>query len=240
MVLALVLISSAYIIGSLPFGYWLAKAKGIDITKLGSGSTGATNVYRCVGKKEGIFVMVLDFFKGYIPVLIAMHFDKGQQAADWTVFGLPHLVPVIVATISLVGHSKSIFLGFKGGKSAATGLGTMVAFCPLLLPLTFGAFLTIVFTTRLVSLASLVAAFVNVIFMWLLKNPEAYVIYAVIGCVYVWARHASNIKRLVAGTEPRITLGKKASVTAESPASAASSESSESSEATAVSSESEQ
>ncbi len=237
MVLALVLISSAYIIGSLPFGYWLAKAKGIDITKLGSGSTGATNVYRCVGKKEGILVMVLDFFKGYIPVLVAMHFDQGQQASGWTLFGLPHLVPVVVATISLVGHSKSIFLGFKGGKSAATGLGTMVAFCPLLLPLTFGAFLTIVFTTRIVSLASLVAAFVNVIFMWWLKNPEAYVIYAVIGCVYVWARHVSNIKRLVAGTEPRITLGKKTSATTESPASSASPAGPE---ATAVTSESEQ
>jgi len=230
MVLALVLIIAAYIIGSLPFGYWLAKAKGIDITKLGSGSTGATNVYRCVGKKEGIFVMVLDFFKGYISVLIAMHFDKGAQAVEWTVLGMPHLVPVVVAIMSLVGHSKSIFLGFKGGKSAATGLGTMVAFCPLLLPLTFGAFLTMVFTIRLVSLGSLVAAFVNVIFMWWLKNPEAYVIYAVIGCVYVWARHVSNIKRLLTGTEPRIALGKKPATTVEKSAPTAKSKSKSESE----------
>lgn len=92
----------------------------------------------------------------------------------------------------------------------------MVAFCPLLFPLTFGAFLTMVFTTRLVSLGSLVAAFVNVIFMWWLKNPDAYVLYAVIGCTYVWLRHISNIKRLFSGTEPRINLGKKAPVDLES------------------------
>lgn len=206
--LALGLILASYLLGSIPTGYWLAKAKGIDITKMGSGSTGATNVWRCVGKKEGVLVMIIDLLKGFVPVYIAIALDKGAQAAEWTFFGMPHLIPVVVATIAIIGHSKSIFLNFKGGKSAATGLGTMIAFCPMLGILTFGSWLAIVLSTRLVSLASLIAAFVNVIFMWWLKNPDAYVLYAVIGCVYVWIRHTANIKRLLSGTEPK--LGEKA------------------------------
>lgn len=214
--LALVLILVTYVVGSIPTGYWLAKAKGIDITKLGSGSTGATNVWRCVGKKEGVLVMVLDVLKGYLPVFAAIQLDKGPQALEWTYFGMPHLIPVVVATVAIVGHSKSVFLGFKGGKSAATGMGTMIAFCPMLGIYTFGTFLAMVFSTRIVSLASLTAAFVNVIFMWWLKNPDAYVIYAVIGCLYVWLRHVSNIKRLLAGSEPRLGDKPKELMTTES------------------------
>jgi len=198
-----VLLIGAYILGSIPTGYWIGKAKGVDITKMGSGSTGATNVWRCVGKVEGVAVMVLDLLKGYLPVLYAMHLDQGDQALQWTL-GIAHLVPVAVATIAIVGHSKSIFLGFKGGKSAATGLGTMLALNPAVGGLTFASWMTVVLVTKIVSLASITAAVLNVLFMWLLNNPLAYVIYAVIGCLYVTVRHKSNIQRLMAGTEPKL------------------------------------
>lgn len=198
-----VLLIGAYILGSIPTGYWIGKARGIDITKMGSGSTGATNVWRCVGKVEGLAVMVIDLLKGYLPVLYAIHVDQGVQAAQWT-FGIPHLVPVLVATLAIVGHSKSMFLGFKGGKSAATGLGTMLAFNPTVGGLTFACWMAVVLITKIVSLASISAAFLNVVFMALFNNPLAYIIYAVIGCVYVTVRHTSNIKRLLAGTESKL------------------------------------
>jgi glycerol-3-phosphate acyltransferase PlsY len=83
--------------------------------------------------------------KGYLPVFAAIQLDQGPQALEWTYFGMPHLIPVVVATVAIVGHSKSIFLGFKGGKSAATGMGTMIAFCPMLGIYTFGTFLAMVF-----------------------------------------------------------------------------------------------
>lgn len=197
------LLFGTYILGSIPTGYWIGKAKGIDITKMGSGSTGATNVWRCVGKAEGVAVMVIDLLKGYLPVIYAQSLDQGAQAAQWT-FGLPHLVPVFTATMAIVGHSKSIFLGFKGGKSAATGLGTMLACNAGAGGLTFASWMAVVLTTKIVSLASISAAVINVVFMWWLGSPPAYVIYAVIGCVYVVARHKSNIQRLLAGTEPKL------------------------------------
>lgn len=200
--LALLLIG-AYLLGSIPTGYWIGKAKGIDITKMGSGSTGATNVWRCVGKVEGLMVLVIDLLKGYLPVLYAIHLDQGDQAAQWT-FGMAHLVPVAVATIAIVGHSRSIFLGFKGGKSAATGLGTMLAFNPAVGGLTFATWMVIVLCTKIVSLASISAAVLNVVFMWALHNPPAYVLYALIGCIYVVVRHKSNIQRLMAGTEAKL------------------------------------
>jgi glycerol-3-phosphate acyltransferase PlsY len=198
-----VLLIGAYILGSIPTGYWIGKARGIDITKMGSGSTGATNVWRCVGKVEGLAVMVIDLLKGYLPVLYAIHVDQGEQAAQWT-FGIPHLVPVLVATLAIVGHSKSMFLGFKGGKSAATGLGTMLAFNPAVGGLTFACWMAVVLITKIVSLASISAALLNVVFMALFNNPLAYIIYAMIGWVYVTVRHTSNIKRLLAGTEPKL------------------------------------
>lgn len=171
--LALLLIG-AYLLGSIPTGYWIGKAKGIDITKMGSGSTGATNVWRCVGKVEGLMVLVIDLLKGYLPVLYAIHLDQGDQAAQWT-FGMAHLVPVAVATIAIVGHSRSIFLGFKGGKSAATGLGTMLAFNPAVGGLTFATWMVIVLCTKIVSLASISAAVLNVVFMWALQDRKSVV-----------------------------------------------------------------
>lgn len=203
-------ILAAYLIGSIPTGFCIGKARGIDVRKVGSCSTGATNVYRSVGKVEGILTMILDLLKGYLPVIYSqkisadLTFNRGNLAFD-----LSDVAPVVVALTAIIGHSKSIFLGFGGGKSAATGLGTMLA---LSLPaggLTFLTWITIVFISRIVSLASMTAAAANVGYMILFHVPRAFVVYSIIGCLYVTLRHKANIKRLMNGTEPRITGAKK-------------------------------
>lgn len=196
----------AYLLGSIPTGFWVAKlAKGIDIREEGSGSTGATNVLRCVGKKEAAFVMFFDIFKGYLAVAISIYLETAYSSE---LFGVRGLLPVIAAVISLVGHSKSIFLNFQGGKSVATGLGTYFALNWLVAVCAFSLWVTLIFLTRYVSLASIIGTFSCLVFMILFGSPLPYIIYAVIAFVYITARHKENIKRLMNGTEPK--FGKKA------------------------------
>ncbi|MCW5821968.1 MAG: glycerol-3-phosphate 1-O-acyltransferase PlsY [Cyanobacteria bacterium TGS_CYA1] len=196
----------AYLLGSIPTGFWVAKiAKGIDIRKEGSGSTGATNVLRCVGKKEAAFVMFFDIFKGYLAVAISIYLESAYSAE---LFGVRGLLPVFAAVISLVGHSKSIFLNFQGGKSVATGLGTYFALNWLVAVCAFSLWVTLIFVTRYVSLASIIGTFSCLVFMILFGSPLPYIIYAVIAFTYITARHKENVKRLMNGTEPK--FGKKA------------------------------
>jgi glycerol-3-phosphate acyltransferase PlsY len=213
MIMAIILILAGYVSGSLPFGVWVAKSKGIDLTKMGSGSTGATNVYRCVGKKEGILVLILDLLKGYIPVTAAIMLDHGSMALSMPTgsssFVLADIVPCVVGAMCMIGHSKSVFLGFTGGKSAATGLGTITALNPAVGGLVFVVFVSLVYFTRFVSVASIGAGIVDVIFMALFKAPPTFIGYAAFGGLMVIARHKANIKRLLNGTEPR--FGQKSS-----------------------------
>ncbi|MBS1992186.1 MAG: glycerol-3-phosphate 1-O-acyltransferase PlsY [Cyanobacteria bacterium SZAS LIN-2] len=212
LLLALILIVVGYISGALPFGVWVAAARGIDIRKMGSGSTGATNVYRCVGKKEGILVMILDMLKGYLPVTAAIFLDHGNMTASLPMGAatvqIGDLVPCFVGAMCMIGHSKSCFLGFTGGKSAATGLGTITALNPAVGGLVFIVFLSTIYLTKIVSVASMTAGIVDVIFMALFKAPPAFIGYAAFGGLLVIIRHKANIQRLMNGTEPRI--GEKA------------------------------
>ena len=114
----------------------------------------------------------------------------------------------MLSLAALIGHSRSIFLNFGGGKSAATGLGTLFALDPRVGALTFVIFLMVLALGRIVSVASLSAVFSCAFLMYFLKAPMPFVIYCVIGCLYVFYLHRANIKRLIAGTEPR--LGEKA------------------------------
>lgn len=196
----------AYVIGSIPTGYWVGKAKGIDIRKVGSGSTGATNVYRSVGKAAGIFVMVVDLLKGYLPVIGSIYLSKNLTIEMGPIaYSISDLTPVAVALATIIGHSKSIFLQFTGGKSAATGLGTMIALCPPAGGLTFVTWLALVFAFKYVSLASFTSSAINVLYFWLFHAPTAFVIYSALGSLYVIIRHKSNIQRLLNGTEPKIS-----------------------------------
>ncbi len=218
MISALLLIICAYVMTSIPTGYWLVKAlKGTDVRTFGSGSTGATNVWRCAGPAAGIFVFCFDTLKGYIPVAAAVYFDNHGLAAEWS-FAYPHLIPSIVAAAALVGHSRSIFLKFQGGKSAATGLGTLLALSPLGGLCTFITWMLIVKTSGYISLASILGVGSCPFWFYLFGAPWAAIGYCVFGFIYVTYRHKANIERMLKGTEPKVGEKKKPPSSDPSPA----------------------
>lgn len=186
----------AYLIGSIPTGYLIVKAKtGQDIRTIGSGSTGATNVKRVLGKKWFFTVMVLDAIKGMVPVLIAKYLTFGDSLG---------LVAVVSAVMVIIGHSKPLFLGFKGGKSVASGIGTIYA-----LNFYVGLILTVVWSiityfTKYVSVGSIIALICAPFLMYFLKNPIGYTVYATIAAIYIVYLHRENIKRLLKGTENKV------------------------------------
>lgn len=206
------LLGAAYLLGSIPTGFWVAKViKGIDIREYGSGSTGATNVLRVVGREAGLAVLCVDLLKGATAVLLVRWLAQtGLLSILGTFQWLPWLT-MLVGLLVLVGHSRSIWLGFTGGKSAATGLGVVLA---LAWPVGLGAavvFVTVLAVSRMVSLSSMMAAVSISALMLLTHQPLAYLLLAIAGSLYVILRHRSNIERLLAGTEPR--LGKSSAPT---------------------------
>ncbi len=184
----------AYLIGSIPTGYIIVKLlKGEDIRQIGSGSTGATNVKRVLGKGWFFGVMFLDALKGALPVLIAKHFD-----------GVLGLLAVLAAVAVLIGHSKSIFLGFTGGKSVASGVGTILALCWPVGLIIAVVWSIITYVSKYVSMGSIFALVISPTLMHIFGQPYAYVMYCAIGAIYIVYLHRENIKRLCAGTENKV------------------------------------
>ncbi len=185
---------AAYLIGSIPTGYIVVKLlKGEDIRQIGSGSTGATNVKRVLGKGWFFGVMLIDAFKGALPVLVAKYFDNE--------FGI---LAVIAAIAVLVGHSKSIFLGFTGGKSVASGVGTILALCwqvGLIIAIVWSI---ITYVSKYVSMGSIFALVISPTLMYIFNQPYAYVVYCALGAMYIVYLHRENIKRLFDGTENKV------------------------------------
>lgn len=211
LILKLIIIAVfAYIIGSIPTGYIIVKAfTGQDIRKVGSGSTGATNVKRVMGKKWFFIVMLLDAFKGALPVILAttlpVFMIKAGLTANPPYFQIDSSIGAVIAAIFvLLGHSKSIFLGFTGGKSVASGVGTILALCwqaGLCIALIWGI---ITYLSKYVSLGSIIALALSPLIMYLFKQPAAYIIYCILGAIYVIYLHRENIKRLIAGNENKV------------------------------------
>lgn len=188
---------SAYIIGSIPTGYIIVKAfTGQDIRTIGSGSTGATNVKRVMGKKWFFITMLLDALKGALPVVMAAMFAK-----TFTGIGL---LPVLAAVAVILGHSKSVFLKFTGGKSVASGVGTILALnwqVGLIIAAIWGV---VTFFTRYVSVGSIVALAISPFLMWMFNDPVAYIAYCALGALYIIWLHRSNIQRLIKGEENKV------------------------------------
>lgn len=183
-----------YLAGSFPTAYLVVRQlTGQDIRTIGSGNVGATNVKRAVGFRPFLFVLIFDLLKGAIPVLISQMLFP---TADW--------LHVLVGCTTVLGHSRSIFLGFSGGKSAATGLGTLVglAFIPTFL-LGLIAF-TITRFSGYVSLGSITASVTAPVILYCFDAPTPYIIYSGIAGLYVIILHRANIQRLLKGTENRI------------------------------------
>lgn len=187
------LLVAAYLLGSLPFGLWVVKwLKGIDVREVGSGNIGTTNVYRAAGKGAAIGVFALDVAKGALPVAAAL----ALHAPGW--------LAVLTGATAIVGHSKSVFLGFTGGKSVATGIGTMLALAPPAAVLTLVVWAIVFALSRMVSLGSILAAIALPAILAAMRAPIATFVYAVVAAVYVIVRHRANIQRIAAGTESRL------------------------------------
>ena len=196
-VVSLVIIAS-YLIGSIPTGYLIVKGMtGQDIRTIGSGSTGATNVKRVLGKKWFFIVMLLDAFKGALPVVLAKLY-----AGDVSNVGL---FPVLAAVAVIIGHSKPIFLQFKGGKSVASGVGTILALnwqVGLIIALVWSV---VTYFSKYVSLGSIVALILSPFIMKYVGHaPIAYVGYCALGAIYIVYLHRQNIVRLIKGEENKV------------------------------------
>jgi len=196
MILALVL---AYLLGSVPVGAWVARARGVDIRKVGSGNPGATNVQRTLGWGPGLFVALFDIFKGVLAVLLARHVLNVQD---------PFIV-ALCGLLAVLGHNFSVFLGFRGGKGVATSFGTVAIIDPVVGAGTFVIALFCMFVTRFVSAGSLVGAVTVMTLVTLLQRPVWEVIVTfTLSLLLIW-QHRDNIKRLRAGNERR--FGEKSS-----------------------------
>lgn len=195
---------AAYLIGSIPFGYLVARARGIDILSRGSGNIGATNVGRILGRRYGVLVFVLDFAKGAVPVVLAVLLPTPSD--DMLI---PNILPVTVGVAAFLGHLFPIYLRFRGGKGVATGLGVVSVLAPIPSLIALAVWVIVVLTTRYVSLASLCGgASLCAARLLLVDHPWApeYVAvtaFCLIGVAFVFVRHTGNIRRLLAGTENR-------------------------------------
>jgi len=195
---------AGFLSGSLPFGYFAGRMRGMDIREHGSGNIGATNVIRVLGKGIGIPVFVLDLLKGLVPVLVM----KGLGAVSW--------VWVLTGMCAILGHMFTPWLGFKGGKGVATAAGVLlgIAWVPMVVGL--GVWLVCYFGTRYVSLASMMAGVgvAGTMAVQMGRSGEwdgVLLGFGVVLAVLVILRHRANIGRLIAGTEPK-SGGKKMKV----------------------------
>jgi len=213
----------AYLLGSLPTGYLAGYLlRGIDIRTQGSGSTGATNVLRTLGKGPAIVVLLIDVLKGVAAIILIPWFIQPAVQSFFAflpgdlnptqVLPLPWLV-VGAGLAALLGHSRSLWLGFTGGKSVATGLGVLLALAWPVGLAALGVFGLSLAISRIVSLSSILAAIAVPVLMVGTHQPFAYQLFGLAAGIYVIWRHRSNIERLLAGVEPR--LGQKLVVTAD-------------------------
>jgi len=183
----------AYLLGSIPFGYLIVRRRmGADIRETGSGGTGATNVSRRAGKAAGVLTLLLDAAKGSVAVLIA----KAVGGDDWVV--------AVTAVAALVGHIFPVWLGFRGGKGVATGVGIFSVLAPISLLCAGVIFIAIVVTTRYVSLGSMIAAVLIPVFVWLESGAQPVLLAAILAAALIVFAHRGNIQRLASRTESQI------------------------------------
>jgi glycerol-3-phosphate acyltransferase PlsY len=200
----------AYLLGSIPFGYLIVRAKeGGDIRETGSGGTGATNVSRRAGKAAGVLTLLLDALKGAAAVLIAMWWLNATSATDGTNNSNAWLVAAAAIAV-MVGHIFPVWLKFRGGKGVATGVGVFLVLMPAVVGIAAFIFVAIVFLTRYVSLASMVAA-ASIPLLALLKfrfvsadnNFAPLITSAVLGATLILLAHRKNVVRLIRGQESK-------------------------------------
>jgi len=193
------ILSTCYLLGSIPFGLLISRARGVDIRTKGSGNIGATNVFRMVGKKWGLLCFVLDFAKGAVAAGLIPLIFQGLLSGDAT----PNL-PLIAGAAAILGHNFPVWLKFKGGKGIATSGGVIAVAAPWAMLAGFGTWVVVMLLSRIVSLASILAALAVGIAGWMVyrDNPVVVGVLTALAVVAVW-RHRSNIQRLIKGEEHR-------------------------------------
>jgi acyl phosphate:glycerol-3-phosphate acyltransferase len=200
---------TAYFLGSIPTGFLMGKARGIDIRTLGSGNIGATNVLRHLGTPAGIVVLLADAFKGWVAVAVAsklicgwLYPSASSLEREW--------LEIVSGLMAVTGHNYTIWLGFKGGKGIATSAGVLLALVPLSLAIVLAIWILVFALTRYVSLASICGAFALPFATWLTgRSGTLIVITAAMGALAIY-KHKANIERLLNGTENRIRKRKPA------------------------------
>ena len=191
-----ILIVFAYLLGSVPVGVLLARIKGTDPRKVGSGNIGATNVMRAAGKVTGALTLAGDILKGLLPVAVAFIMEE------------PVIVVAAAGLAAFLGHLFPLFLGFKGGKGVATALGVYLRLDPFAVFITVIVFVLVLLKWRFVSLGSLVGVAAMPLLLYLLNAPDYYVYLALIIGALIFIKHRDNIRRLLAGTENKIGRSK--------------------------------
>jgi len=197
----------AYLLGSIPTGFLVAKARGVDIRAVGSGNIGATNVFRILGKAAGIFVLLADAAKGWVAVFVMAKLVShwfypaaGPLAREW--------FAICAGVSAILGHNYTCWLRFKGGKGIATSAGVLVALVPGPLLIILSIWIIVFALSRYVSLASIAASFALPFACWAIgESTTIILITGALGALAIY-KHKANIQRLIQGTENRIG-GKK-------------------------------
>ena len=197
LILKISILCLCYLLGSFPTGFLIGKyLKNIDLRKIGSGSTGATNVLRNVGKWPALFVFIIDVLKGFIAVKISY------------VFISESIYEVLAGSLAVSGHIWPIWLKGKGGKAVATGLGIFIALSWQVGLASFGIFLLVLSFSKFVSLSSITASFLLPVFMYLNigKMDHPYFIFSVLVAILIIGKHKTNIARIIKGIEPKVKV----------------------------------
>lgn len=191
------LMITAYLFGAIPSGVWIGKIfKNIDVRNYGSKNSGATNCYRVMGAKLGLLVLLCDILKGLIPMVIISKYLGNSNSI------------IIFALIIILAHTYSCFISFKGGKGVATSLGVFLFLAPYAILILIVAFFLVLFTTRYVSLASIISAVLLPVAVFLTDKTDniyLFILSLLIG-MFVIYRHKTNISRLLSGTENKFSL----------------------------------
>ncbi len=191
-----------YLLGSPPFGFLAERCCGLDIRKLGSVNIGDTNVFRIVGCKLGVVVLLLDGFKGWLACFLCERFLLTGEAAASTMI-------LLAGFAAVMGHNYTPWLGFKGGKGIATSAGVLLFWTPMGFAAALLTFALSLFLFRMVSLGALLAACVLPVVVGMRHGAEALFWVCLMMCLVAWWKHVPNIKRILSGTEPRLGQGGK-------------------------------
>jgi acyl phosphate:glycerol-3-phosphate acyltransferase len=190
------LLSFSYLLGSIPFGLLIAKIfYGVDIRQRGSGNPGATNVWRNLGRNPGIATLTLDIVKGVIPVVVAKQLFPYDDALH-----------VLCGLAAIIGHNWSVFLKMKGGKGVATSAGVFLGLIPKHAAIAILVFLIVFFISKHVSVGSMAGAVALLVSSFIFQTPVGLRVVIVIAATLVLIKHVPNMKRLAAGTEPKVNF----------------------------------